>query len=81
MDGEGNIFVADSGNNRIQKFTANGQFLSAVGTKGEGPLQFILLSFSCCIINAGMRNKEWPGSLYCVSNPGYVVYTMLSSSL
>ena len=40
MDGEDNIFVADYGNDCIQKFTANGQFLSAVGTKGEGPLQF-----------------------------------------
>ena len=40
VDGEGNILVADCGNHRIQKFTAKGQFLSAVGTRGEGPLQF-----------------------------------------
>ena len=40
MDGEGNILVADSGNHRIQKFTAEGQFLTAVGTEGSGPLQF-----------------------------------------
>ena len=40
VDGEGNILVADSGNHRIQKFTAEGQFLTAVGTKGSGPLQF-----------------------------------------
>ena len=37
-DGVGNIFVAD--NHRIQKFTANGQFISAVGTQGKGSLQF-----------------------------------------
>ena len=40
VDGEGNILVADSDNHRIQKFTAKGQFLTAVGTKGSGPLQF-----------------------------------------
>ncbi len=40
VDDEGNILVADSGNHRIQKFTASGQFLEVVGTKGEGPLQF-----------------------------------------
>ena len=40
MDGEGNVLVADTGNHRIQKFTAEGQFLTAVGTKGNGPLQF-----------------------------------------
>ena len=40
VDGEGNILVVDTYNHRIQKFTASGQFLCAVGTKGEGPLQF-----------------------------------------
>ena len=40
VDGEGNILVADSENHCIQKFTAEGQFLTAVGTKGSGPLQF-----------------------------------------
>ena len=37
VDGDGNILVVDSNNNRIQKFTADGQFLTAVG---NGPLQF-----------------------------------------
>ena len=40
VDGEGNIFVADFRNHCVQKFTADGQFLSAVGTKGKEPLQF-----------------------------------------
>ena len=40
VDGEGNILVADTHNNRIQKFTAEGQFLTAVGKYGSGPLQF-----------------------------------------
>ena len=37
LDGEGNILVADCRNHRIQKCTAEGQFLAAVGS---GPLQF-----------------------------------------
>ena len=37
VDGEGNILVADTFNHRIQKFTAEGQFLTAVGPG----LQFI----------------------------------------
>ena len=38
MDSNGSILVVES--NRIQKFTADGQFLTAIGTKGDGPLQF-----------------------------------------
>ena len=34
MDKDGNILVVDSENHRVQKFTAEGQFLRAVGTKG-----------------------------------------------
>ncbi len=34
VDGEENIFVVDTCNNRIQKFTAQGKFLTAVGTQG-----------------------------------------------
>ena len=37
VDAEGNILVADHSN---QKLTAEGQFLTAVGTRGSGPLQF-----------------------------------------
>lgn len=37
---EGNIFVADFFNNRIQKFTPKGVFLVAFGEKGAGPGQF-----------------------------------------
>ena len=34
VDDEGNIYVADTGNSRIQKFTDNGEFLSIWETKG-----------------------------------------------
>ena len=41
VDGDGNILVADCSNHRIQMVTAEGQFLTAVGTEGSGPLQFL----------------------------------------
>ena len=40
VDNEGNILVADTYNHRIQKFTANGQFLSVIGMKGSRPFEF-----------------------------------------
>lgn len=39
-DSAGNIFVADTGNGRIQKFSPTGVFLSAIGTKGSDHGQF-----------------------------------------
>jgi uncharacterized protein (TIGR03663 family) len=40
LDGEGNLFVADSQNHRIQKFDSEGQFLDVWGTAGGGEGQF-----------------------------------------
>ena len=40
VDDKGNILVTDSHNHHIQKFTADGQFLEALLTKGNGALQF-----------------------------------------
>ena len=34
------ILAVDGGSHRIQKFTADGQFLTAVGTKSNDPLEF-----------------------------------------
>jgi DNA-binding beta-propeller fold protein YncE len=39
IDGAGNIFVADTSNARIQKFSPNGTFVTSMGTKGRGPGQ------------------------------------------
>ncbi len=39
-DPDGNVYVTDSGNHRIQKFTNDGRFLTKWGSKGDGDGQF-----------------------------------------
>jgi len=40
VDSQGNIYVLDSGNYRIQKFDNKGQYLQTIGKKGQGPGEF-----------------------------------------
>ena len=40
MDGLNNVYVVDSSNNRIEKFTSSGGFLTAWGGSGSGNGQF-----------------------------------------
>jgi len=40
VDSEGNVYVADTGNARVQKFGPDGRFLKAVGTAGSGEGEF-----------------------------------------
>jgi DNA-binding beta-propeller fold protein YncE len=40
VDAEGNLYVADTMNNRIEIFDADGQFISAFGKAGDGPGYF-----------------------------------------
>ena len=40
IDMSGNIFVLDEGNNCIQKFDSNGNFITKWGTVGSGDGQF-----------------------------------------
>jgi sugar lactone lactonase YvrE len=44
IDNKGVIYVADALNNRIQKFTADGQFVAKWGSEGTGDSQFNLPS-------------------------------------
>lgn len=39
-DEEGNVYVLDSGNHRIQKFDSEGNFLTSFGRHGQGPGEF-----------------------------------------
>ncbi len=40
VDAEGNLYVADTMNNRIEVFDADGQFISTFGKNGDGPGYF-----------------------------------------
>jgi RHS repeat-associated protein len=40
VDREGHVWVADTGNNRIEEFSASGTFMKAYGKEGTGNLQF-----------------------------------------
>ncbi len=40
MDGEGNIYILDTSNQRIQKFDPAGEYLATIGRKGQGPGEF-----------------------------------------
>ncbi len=40
IDGEGNIWVTDYGNNRFEKFSAKGTFIATYGKEGSGNGQF-----------------------------------------
>ena len=40
VDHAGNVYVADSGNNRIQKFDSIGKFIATWGSSGSGNGQF-----------------------------------------
>ncbi|MDI6809674.1 MAG: hypothetical protein QME66_11940 [Candidatus Eisenbacteria bacterium] len=41
VDGSGNVYVADTQNNRIQKFTSDGVFVAKWGSTGIDTLQFL----------------------------------------
>jgi len=39
-DSVGNLYILDSGNNRIQKLDPQGKFIKTIGRKGQGPGEF-----------------------------------------
>jgi DNA-binding beta-propeller fold protein YncE len=51
-DAKGNLYVADSGNNRIQKLSAAGKYISQIGTAGSGKGQ-LKSPYSVAVDQAG----------------------------
>lgn len=45
VDSLGRVYVADTGNHRIQVFDLNGNFLLMWGSQGKGNLQFYFPSY------------------------------------
>ncbi|HSQ79002.1 MAG TPA: NHL repeat-containing protein [Candidatus Bathyarchaeia archaeon] len=41
-DKDGNVYVLDSANARVQKFGPDGQYLATIGRKGQGPGEFVM---------------------------------------
>jgi len=41
LDSQGNIYILDSGNHRVQKFTPGGEYITTIGNKGQGPAEFV----------------------------------------
>ena len=40
FDSQGNMYILDNGNHRIQKFNPDGKFIASIGRKGQGPAEF-----------------------------------------
>jgi DNA-binding beta-propeller fold protein YncE len=62
IDCSGNVYVADSGNNRVEIFDPNGNYLSQWGSAGTGNGQFTL-EIGLAIDNAGgfVYVNDWGG--------------------
>jgi DNA-binding beta-propeller fold protein YncE len=63
VDGQGNVYVMDTGNYRVQKFDAQGIFLSMWGNKGKGEGQFLSVHIDRPI---GYLDVDRHGNIYAI---------------
>jgi hypothetical protein len=64
VDGHGDVFVADGGNNRVQEFFATGKYITQFGSSGSGagkfsdPLGIAVAGGQAYVIDAGNNRVE-----------------------
>ena len=68
-DKKGNIFILDSGNKRIQKFSAIGEYRATYGGGGQGPGEFRLPMSIALDSKGNMYVRELDGNRLITLNP------------
>jgi sugar lactone lactonase YvrE len=65
LDSTGNMYILDAGNSRIQKLSPEGNFISSIGRKGQGPGEFnyprsveIDAKYNLYVFDAGNRRIQ-----------------------
>ena len=80
VDDNGNILVTDAWNHRIQKFTENGKFITAVGVRGNKPLQFkYLTGIAIHPVSKNMYVTDSSNHRVQILNPDLTSHSMFSS--
>jgi DNA-binding beta-propeller fold protein YncE len=72
VDKAGNVFTADFYNNRIQKFSASGTFLTAFGEAGEGPGQMTYVTGVAVADDGSVFATDFAGNRITKWRPGGV---------
>ena len=80
VDDGGSILVVDCDNNRIQKFTPNGDFVATVGKKGNNPLEFSEpLGIAIHPLNKRVYVADFSNHHLQILNPDLTLYTSFGS--
>jgi DNA-binding beta-propeller fold protein YncE len=61
LDAHENIYVADTGNHRVQKFDSEGNFIRKWGTRGTGPAEFTEPKRICVDANGDVYVGDFHG--------------------
>ena len=59
LDNDGNVFVADWRNDRIQQFTADGEWMASFGQSGDGVGQFNRPNSVCVDADGDIYVADW----------------------
>ena len=69
LDSSGNVYVADSNNNRIQKFNSNGKFITKWDSSGTGDEQFYGLRGIAIGFSGNVYARDWGNNWVQVFSP------------